>query len=148
MPGTQWFCFALFRRHGARFSSKRPPTVPLGFFPQLGWNFPQRGGTIHQKSPFSPEEPHGDFFRVYDGFGDFFYAYNGFFYGRKGHFREVRAHSILQLRWKSHPWDFHRNCRKTSLSIVIAEKVRREGQQVGIFSYRDRGQGYIPTAMR
>ena len=42
-----------------------------------------------------------DFFYSYDGFGDFFYAYNGFFYDRKGHSREVRAHSILRLQWKS-----------------------------------------------
>jgi hypothetical protein len=30
-------------------------------------------------------------------------------------------------------WDFHRNCRKISLSIVTVEKVRREEQQRGLF---------------
>ena len=43
-----------------------------------------------------------DFFRSYDGFWDFFYACDGIFHGRNGQFGEVRAHSILQLRWKSH----------------------------------------------
>ena len=56
---------------------------------------------MRQKSPFSPEEPRGDFFRAYGGIRDLFSAYGGIFSGRKGYFRAVRAHSILQLRWKS-----------------------------------------------
>src|SRR6266849_4828636 len=31
-----------------------------------------------------------------------------------------------------HVWDFHRNCRKTSLSIVTVEKVPREGLERGL----------------
>jgi hypothetical protein len=42
-----------------------------------------------------------DFSRSYGGFWDFFLGYRGIYHGRNEHFREVHAHSILQLRWKS-----------------------------------------------
>jgi hypothetical protein len=83
------------------------------FFYSYAGIFHGYAGRFTQKSSFSPKNPQTDFFSSYDGFWDFFYAYDGFFYGRNGHFGEFRAHSILQLRWKSQGFE---------ISIVTVEK--------------------------
>jgi len=109
------------------------------FFHSYGGFFHSYAGEFTKKVRFRPESQKETFSAVTIKFGTFSTLTKDFStveMGVLGRFVLIPFHSY---DGNPIPWDFHRNCRKTSLSIVIAEKVRREGQQVGIFSYRDRG---------
>jgi hypothetical protein len=88
---------------------------------------------IYPKSPFSLNKTRKDFFRSYNGFRDFFRRYGGIFYGQNGHFGRFVLILFYSCGGNPTSCDFHRNCRKTLLSIVIIEKYGGKGNSEDFF---------------